>query len=262
MDYLLTLEVVPVGVVSEDELGTKFDPCVDPIKHVVQSVGKSKSPGLDKIRELEPDLILGEAKKHLPFYKELEGIAPTIIVKDLSVDWKKILFFLADILDKREMAEQKLADFEQNLTSLKEKYFSFFGNQTILMVNVWKTEGFQVYHYDSHLGKLIYEHLGMKKAQELFIESKYFGHKFMFPHRLEQLSQLDPDYLWIFNTTGEKAQRILGDMTKRQEFQDLSCVKKKQVLYLGSLKDGNEGKSVPHYSRILNEICKQMEAKA
>ncbi|OEF98123.1 ABC transporter substrate-binding protein [Desulfuribacillus alkaliarsenatis] len=258
VDYLLTLDSIPIGVVSEDDNGTTLDDCVIPAQQKVISVGTSKLPQLDIIKELKPDLILGEAKKHIHLFKALDNLAPTILIKDLSVDWKKILLFLSHILNKEQIARQKLDELDEQINMNKPHFKTFFANKTVLLANVWKKEGLQVHNFDSHLGKILYQQIGLRKPSPLHIEDKYIGYKYMFPHKLDSIASINPDILFLFNTVGVKQEEIFKEIEKSSLWNDLSCVKNDQVYRFGSLKDGNEGRCVRHYTKILNEISKHV----
>ena len=78
VEDLLAVGVQPVGVA--DVAGYRKWVNVEPtLADDVVDVGTRQEPSLEKIAELEPDLIIGVQFRHEPVYQDLSAIAPTLI---------------------------------------------------------------------------------------------------------------------------------------------------------------------------------------
>lgn len=58
------------------------------------SVGTREQPNLEVISSLQPDLIIADAERHKGIYKDLQQIAPTIVLKAGNLPIKKIWIHL------------------------------------------------------------------------------------------------------------------------------------------------------------------------
>jgi iron complex transport system substrate-binding protein len=79
----------------------------------VVSVGELEAPSLEKIAALEPDLIVSAKIRHEALYDQLSQIAPTIMSETTGATFKDNIRLLAQAVGEEELAEEKIADYEQ-----------------------------------------------------------------------------------------------------------------------------------------------------
>lgn len=89
-DYMLALDVYPVGVAAADTFLTKWDAFDAYLNgHEVADVGATTAINLEMLLELEPDLIIGLTSQE-DQYEAFSKIAPTILLDNeaINLDWK------------------------------------------------------------------------------------------------------------------------------------------------------------------------------
>uniref|UniRef100_UPI00403F3B45 siderophore ABC transporter substrate-binding protein n=1 Tax=Candidatus Enterococcus willemsii TaxID=1857215 RepID=UPI00403F3B45 len=170
----------------------------------VESAGGIKEPDLEKINQLQPDLIIISGRQ-LDFEKDLSAIAPTIF---LSVDgkdtWNSIqtnVKLLAEIFGKQEEAATQLADLGQSIDEVKAKAADSGEKALTLLVN----EGsLSAYGLGSRFG-IIHDAFGFAQADEN-IEVSTHGQNVSYEYVLEK----NPDVIFVVDRT----KAIGGDDSK------------------------------------------------
>src|SRR6185312_7600814 len=84
---LLALGIVPVGAVRSINSDPWFDHVAEALADTT-IVGDELAPNLEVIVTLEPDLILGNKKRHEAIYEQLSAIAPTVYVENVTGQWR------------------------------------------------------------------------------------------------------------------------------------------------------------------------------
>lgn len=216
VDSLNALGLEPIGISDDNKkemitklVGKEID---------YTSVGTREQPNLEVISSLQPDLIIADAERHKGIYKDLQQIAPTIILKSRESTYQENLDSfktIAKAVNQEEAAEKRLTEHEKMIKDLKEK-LTVDTNMTVLPAVVRDTS-FQAHTSSSYDGELL-ERMGLKNA----IQQEQ-------PHvemNLEQLVEIDPDILLLANNEG----KLLTDEWKDNPlWKNLKAVKKGQV---------------------------------
>lgn len=84
VDSLVAVGVAPVGIADDDKRESIVSAYTDVIGDDWKSVGTRKSPSLEIIASLQPDLIIADKRRHEAAYGALSEIAPTIVFDSLS----------------------------------------------------------------------------------------------------------------------------------------------------------------------------------
>lgn len=216
VDSLNALGIKPIGI-SDDN---KKDMITKLVGQEIDytSVGTREQPNLEVISSLQPDLIIADAERHKGIYKDLQKIAPTIVLKSRESTYQENLDSfktIAKAVNKEDAAEKRLSEHEKTIKELKSK-LTVDSNMTVLPAVVRDTS-FQAHTSSSYDGELL-ERMGLKNA----IQQKQ-------PHaemNLEQLVEIDPDVLLLANNEG----KLLTDEWKDNPlWKDLKAVKNGQV---------------------------------
>ncbi|WP_230135618.1 ABC transporter substrate-binding protein [Peribacillus frigoritolerans] len=216
VDSLNALGIKPIGISDDNKkemitklVGQEMD---------YTSVGTREQPNLEVISSLQPDLIIADAERHKGIYKDLQQIAPTIVLKSRESTYQENLDSfktIAKAVNKEDAAEKRLSEHEKTIKELKAK-LTVDSNMTVLPAVVRDTS-FQAHTSSSYDGELL-ERMGLKNA----IQQKQ-------PHaemNLEQLVEIDPDVLLLANNEG----KLLTDEWKDNPlWKDLKAVKSGQV---------------------------------
>ncbi|TCP56719.1 iron complex transport system substrate-binding protein [Tamaricihabitans halophyticus] len=78
-----------------------------------EPVGELDTPDLDKLHEIQPDLIVSAKVRHEKIYDQLSGIAPTVFSETTGPTWKDNHLLIGEALGKRELAEAQIKNFEE-----------------------------------------------------------------------------------------------------------------------------------------------------
>lgn len=216
VDSLNALGIKPIGISDDNKkemitklVGQEMD---------YTSVGTREQPNLEVISSLQPDLIIADAERHKGIYKDLQQIAPTIVLKSRESTYQENLDSfktIAKAVNKEDAAAKRLSEHEKTIKELKSK-LTVDSNMTVLPAVVRDTS-FQAHTSSSYDGELL-ERMGLKNA----IQQKQ-------PHaemNLEQLVEINPDVLLLANNEG----KLLTDEWKDNPlWKDLKAVKSGQV---------------------------------
>ncbi|MDA9471270.1 siderophore ABC transporter substrate-binding protein [Enterococcus sp. 5H] len=161
----------------------------------VESAGGIKEPDLEKINELQPELIIISGRQQ-DFQEKLSKIAPTVYLsvdaKDTWNSTKHNIETLAEIFDKKDEADKKIADLEKEIADVKEQAEA--SNQTALVTLV--NEGqLSAYGTGSRFG-IVHDTFGFKQADDA-IEASTHGQSVSYEYVLEK----NPDILFVVDRT-------------------------------------------------------------
>ena len=168
----------------------------------VENAGGIKEPDLEKINQLQPDLIIISGRQS-DFKEDLSAIAPTLyLAVDGSDPWnstKENITTLAKIFQKEGEAKTQIADLEDEIAELKTGAAKA-GKALVVLVN----EGqLSAYGAGSRFG-IIHDTFGFAQADDQ-IEASTHGQSVSYEYVLEK----NPDVLFVIDRT----QAIGGDDT-------------------------------------------------
>ena len=110
VDSLAAVGVAPVGIADDDKRDSIIPAYTAIIGDEWTSVGTRKSPSLEVIASLQPDLIIADTSRHEAIYGALSEIAPTIAFDSLTGTYQTAMDAaqtIADAIGKGpEMAER------------------------------------------------------------------------------------------------------------------------------------------------------------
>ncbi|MGZ9866901.1 ABC transporter substrate-binding protein [Priestia endophytica] len=216
VDSLNALGVEPVGI-ADDNKKDMIEKLVDK-KMDYTSVGTREQPNLEVISSLQPDLIIADAQRHKAIYKELQQIAPTVVLKSRESTYEENLdafTTIAKAMNKEEQGKKRLEEHKQTMKDLKEKLAD--NEKATVLPAVVRDTSFQAHTSSSYDGQLL-EQIGFKNP----IDTKDAYAQM----NLEQLSKIDPDILILANNEG----KLLTDEWKDNPlWKDLKAVKNNQI---------------------------------
>lgn len=169
----------------------------------VENAGGIKEPDLEKINQLQPDLIIISGRQR-DFKEDLNAIAPTIFLsvdaKDTWNSTKQNIQTLATIFGKETVATEKIATLDQEITALQAQAKDS-GKALVTLVN----EGqLSAYGQGSRFG-IIHDTFGFPEADDK-IEASTHGQSVSYEYVLEK----NPDILFVIDRT----KAIGGDTSK------------------------------------------------
>lgn len=222
-EILEPLDLTPVGATTGQEGSQEFSTLFK--KHYkdadVVSVGWQKSPDLEKIKELNPDLILMTVDQE-GLYDKLSEIAPTVgyrINTDENWDYHETSLKVAEIFDKRDEMKDALDRMDAKEAVFAENVKAKFGDQKLMYLRVTGND-IRYYAY-GHFGYL-YDTYKFNRAQTFNPEDMYQVID------IDKLKDLNPDLLIV----QADSQELLDNKLKNTPvWSNLKAVQNNNVIY-------------------------------
>lgn len=221
LDSALTLGVQPVGTVNGRGQGTLPRYLLDKAGKAIQVVGDLDNPNLEKLIDLEPDLILtGQTKPEL--LALLQEIAPTVVTGNWGEPWKTVFNRSANVMNKEAEAKAFLARYDARLAQARSKLAKHQGEQVSIVR--WNPKGPSYMHGGTFASSVVTE-MGLARPVHQIGDKS--------PHSpalsLESLNLLDGDWL-VVGTLSASGDAV--DAMKQAEqtpaFQQLGAIKGKR----------------------------------
>lgn len=239
MEDMVVLDVHPVGAIA---IGGKFPELYASVTDKAESIGEKIKPNFEKILELNPDVILGSTKFPEEVQSKLEKIAPTILVSHISTNWESNLNLLAELTGKQADAEKILSTYKADIEAVKSTLTEKLQDQKVAAIRIRGGQAY-VYPKEVFLNAVLYGELGLAVPDEV---AKAKSQEAI---SVEQLADMNPDYLFVQFSTDENADapNALEDFKKNPIIQNITAFKNDQVFVnvLDPLMEGG-----PAYSRI------------
>ncbi len=239
MEDMVVLDVHPVGAIA---IGGKFPELYASVTDKAESIGEKIKPNFEKILELNPDVILGSTKFPEEVQSKLEKIAPTILVSHISTNWESNLNLLAELTGKQADAEKILSTYKADIEAAKSTLTEKLQDQKVAAIRIRGGRAY-VYPKEVFLNAVLYGELGLAVPNEV---AKAKSQEAI---SVEQLADMNPDYLFVQFSTDENADapNALEDFKKNPIIQNITAFKNDRVFVnvLDPLMEGG-----PAYSRI------------
>ncbi|MFK5709668.1 ABC transporter substrate-binding protein [Lysinibacillus boronitolerans] len=239
MEDMVVLDVHPVGAIA---IGGKFPELYASVTDKAESIGEKIKPNFEKILELNPDVILGSTKFPEEVQSKLEKIAPTILVSHISTNWESNLNLLAELTGKQADAEKILSTYKADIEAAKSTLTEKLQDQKVAAIRIRGGQAY-VYPKEVFLNAVLYGELGLAVPNEV---AKAKSQEAI---SVEQLADMNPDYLFVQFSTDENADEpnALEGFKKNPIIQNITAFKNDQVFVnvLDPLMEGG-----PAYSRI------------
>ena len=221
LDSALTLGVQPVGTVNGRGQATLPRYLLDKAGKEIAVVGDLDNPNLEKLIDLEPDLILtGQTKPEL--LALLQEIAPTVVTGNWGEPWKVVFQRSALVMNKEAEGKAFLAQYDARLQEARSRLAKHQGEQVSIVR--WNPKGPSYMHGGTFASSVVQEMGLARPAHQIGDKS---------PHSpalsLESLNLLDGDWLVIgtLSTSGD-AVDAMKQAEQTPAFQQLSAIKGKR----------------------------------
>lgn len=201
-DYLVALDEKPVAqwTVGEGKIQNYLQDKLNDIPTINYDMP------YEDVLKFEPDLLLIGSNGSLEGgkYKEYSKIAPTYVVKNGDgVTWRDQLEDIGNVLNKEDKAKQVEKDYDQLVNQTKKDMKEQIDGKSAVVLWVTNNSAFMVAENRSS-GQLLYKELGFEVPQLTKDISKKATADFS-QVSLENLSQLDADYIFLVNSDSNAA---------------------------------------------------------
>ncbi|WP_432277379.1 ABC transporter substrate-binding protein [Exiguobacterium acetylicum] len=215
VDALDELGITPVGIAQENKtdvsglLGKDIE---------FTEVGTRQQPNLEVISSLQPDLIIGDFNRHKGIYKQLQEIAPTIILKSRNATYEENIDSfktIAEAVGKTKQMDDRLALHEERLRAAKKKVDP--KDDRKVMVGVFRADSLTSHGETSFDGELL-EKIGIENAVTKTAEPTV-------TITLEQMVKWDPDVIFM----AEADPKLLKEWKDNPLWNQITAVKNGEV---------------------------------
>ena len=213
---VMALDVPLVGVDSWSKSNPKFD---------LKNVKEVSEENVEKVIELEPDLIIGyNTTKNIDKFKK---IAPTVTYTYGKVDYLTQHIEIGKLLNKEQEARDWVKDFKARAADAGKEIKAKIGEDKT--VSVIESFDKQLYVFGDNWGRgteILYQEMKLKmpkKVTEMALKDGYYA---LSP---EVLPEYAGDYL-IFSKTAEAD----NSFTETDTYKNIPAVKNKQVYEVDS----------------------------
>jgi iron complex transport system substrate-binding protein len=151
LDMALALGVTPIAATTPYQVGqfpAYLAPAVPPV-----ALGVVQEPDLERLLQLQPDLILGSRLRHGRLYPLLSGMAPTVFSESVGAGWAENFLLFARALDREPQAERRLAAIDARCRRIAALH-ARKGHPTLSLVRSMQTH-VRLYLRDSFVGSLL-----------------------------------------------------------------------------------------------------------
>ena len=241
LEAVLALEFKPVGVALGGKLSEEPSFIQERLPEEV-TVLTPGQPNLEKILQLEPDLIVGSKSWNADIYSKLSQIAPTVLTETNNEKWQTNFKFWGRVLGKSEQAQQQLDHYLQRIETLQEK-IQPLGTIEVSVARIFPTQ-IRLYLKDSFSGEIL-ETIGLERppAQD---KNQYK----MEGISKEQFQLVDGDFLFAI-TMDREASQALEQLRSDPIWSQLSVVKRDRAYEVGGYWVGS---SILSANEVINDL--------
>jgi iron complex transport system substrate-binding protein len=211
VDAVLTLETPVVGYTTYRAITGGLPDYLGPLTGTYAGdaipVGGLEDPSLEQIAALKPDLIVSAKVRHEALYEQLSRIAPTVFSETTGAIWKDNLRLTAQALGKEELADTRIAEYEQRAATIGRAIGEANGGTlpTISVVRFAGEETVRLYGEQSYSGVVLRD-VGFPRPA-----SQPTSDKIAVDLSQERILDLDADHIFVASypdptTEGPKAQ--------------------------------------------------------
>ncbi|MDQ0922238.1 iron complex transport system substrate-binding protein [Pseudarthrobacter sp. W1I19] len=213
IDAALLLEADLVGYVQyRQDPKAPFAPYLGDVAEATKdavNVGTLAEPNLEKILELQPDLIVSAKVRHEALYPQLSKIAPTIFSASTGPTWKQNVVFLGEALGKRARAEQLVKAYEERAEKVGADILAKKPDATYSLIRFTGGDTARLYSSKSFIGEIMTDMRIPRPKDAPDSQSEIFV-----PLSSEQILQGDAGLVMVSAFTPAGAE---GDKTRAQQ---------------------------------------------
>ncbi|MEU4198181.1 iron-siderophore ABC transporter substrate-binding protein [Kribbella sp. NPDC026611] len=161
-----------------------------------QAVGTLAEPNLEKIAELQPDLIITAKVRHEKLYDQLSAIAPTVMSETTGPTWKDNIRLEAKALGEEDRAEKEISAYEQAARTVGDAINAKAHNPTISVVRF--VDGPTRLYQNASFSGIVLKDAGLKRPKSQDVNG------FALEISPERIKDADADAIFVTEYADEK----------------------------------------------------------
>ena len=251
-DILSILGYSEVGTANSDAYDyTKFPTYLEDTLKGATILGYSMQNEMDveAILALDPDLIVISSVQE-GMYKQLQEVAPTVMIELAQIDWTDDLMEVANIFGKTKEAEDWLTSYREAAKKAGDELKSTYGEDTSYLA--FLASGGSIFVFDAAgTGSILYEDMGLKKPEGMPEQADISLPVVTY----EGLAAIDADYIFAIGTDED-----LKALTESSIWKNIPAVKEGNVVELPASPYFNMGYSSIGRELFVGEVASLMES--
>jgi iron complex transport system substrate-binding protein len=230
LESLLALGITPVG--SATVAGFRID--YPDLSHLVEDVADiGRTPSLEAMLALNPDLILAIEPWVTETYDEISQIAPLVSISFDDPRWPVFLSAFAAATNAEENSDEALATFDHRVEVLGERIASNNREGTISVILYY---GGELLVYNLNDGFELLETFGLTQLPE---QAEVIGDEWRVAFSREQLNLINSDYIIMVTFAADEAEaannaEMIAQLEADPLWQTLSAVQNGNLHFVDS----------------------------
>jgi iron complex transport system substrate-binding protein len=162
LDACFLFGIIPVGATTGVADAPMPEYLGEGTKDIV-NVGEIAEPNLERIVELQPDLIISLKVRHEEIYPQLSEIAPTVFSEATAKGWRDSFIVFADALNRNDQVEAVVSAFDARCVDIATQLGDALDETTVSIVRVHGEE-IRSYQTGSFSGSVM-EFIGLPRPE-------------------------------------------------------------------------------------------------
>ncbi len=231
LEMVVALNFQPVGRAKANIAGSKAPVLKGKIGEITD-LGKESQPNLEKMVQLNPDLILGLGISP-ENYNLYSKIAPTVTFDYYHAGWKDNLRLVAQALGKTEEAEKLLSEYNDKIKSIQQKINNQQGNISISIARFYAGWNFTQFQTPLSFSGSVLKEVGFAVPQpQIQLGADKLSDGTYVTVNQERIELLDADVLFIALDPG--SEKNFNRYQNNPLWQKLNVVKNRRVYTVDS----------------------------
>ncbi|MDV3351204.1 iron-siderophore ABC transporter substrate-binding protein [Leptothoe sp. LEGE 181152] len=225
LEVLLALDRKPLAAAEPNRVSSRA-------RHLkgktegVDSLGKESSPSLEKLVQLNPDMILG-FNVSSENYELFSQVAPTVSFEYTQIGWKDELLRSGEAIGNRQRAEQLLAEYQARIQDFQTAMGERLEQTEVSVVRFYTEASNTEFRPKFSFPGSVLEDMGLPRPA-----AQSGPEEFFVKVSLEQLERLDGDV--IFAALDPGAEKSFETFQSNPLWQNLEAVKNDRVYIVDS----------------------------
>ncbi|MEM8620454.1 MAG: iron-siderophore ABC transporter substrate-binding protein [Actinomycetota bacterium] len=221
--FALGLEVVGYTTFMDPDgdIDELYGDARDEYAATAEWVGDLTSPNLERIAQIDPDMILTSAVRHQDIRDELSAIAPTIMSESAGAGWKDTIRLVGEATGTEAQADAALADYEARASALGEAIEVQAGDPLVSVIRF--VDVIRLYNPLSFSGTVLTD-VGLSRP-----ESQRSTDDFITIISPEEIDQADGDVLIYAVFDNAEVEEGVGQLLANPLWETLGAVQSDQV---------------------------------
>jgi len=227
LEVVLALGLEPIAAAEPNMVSSRSRHLTGKVDNVV-SLGKNNQLSLERILQLNPDLIVGFAYAQMSNYEQFSRIAPTVAIDHDHDAWKASLQNVGEMLNRSQQAQQQLENYQDRVEKLRRAMGDRLDKTEVSVVRFYADGRLEFRDSSSFPGSVLKD-IGLPRPAVQYEANSGFSSQSV---SAERLDLLDGDVMFVALDAG--AEEAFTEFRQDPLWQKLEAVQNNQVFTVDS----------------------------